>query len=76
MPALLIRMSSRSWVLVKVSAAALTEARLERSRERKVHFVFGDSALILAIADWAFDSVRAAIMSSDGSCLASCRAVS
>ncbi len=60
MPALFMRMSRREEEERNVAAAAWTEERDERSRERKVMLALGTVALISVIAASALDCVRAA----------------
>ena len=48
-PALLMRMSSRSVVVFRTSAASLTDAREDKSKGRMAMLAFGTDALILLI---------------------------
>lgn len=60
MPALFIKMSRRSEFDMKVSTADRIEAKDERSRDRNVIGASGTAALMSAMADSAFEAVRAA----------------
>jgi len=76
MPALLIRMSRRVDLALKVWAADLIESKEVRSRDRKVTFACGYSFFRDSMAAWAFDSVLAARKISRALCAARWRIVS
>ena len=57
-PALLMRMSSRSVVVFRTSAASLTDAREDKSKGSITMLAFGTDALILLIEASAFSLDR------------------
>ena len=70
-PALFMRMSSRSVVAFTILAASLTDSREAKSKGRMVMLAFGTTALIVLIEACAFSVDRDARKILLGLCLAS-----